>query len=414
MKDKASSDFLKEENIRSEFPLLKNKGEEFIYLDTAATSHKPYKVLKELDNFYKNLNSNVHRGLYSLSEKATEAFEYSRSRVANFINARYDHEIIFTKGATEAINLVALSWGEENIKEGDEIVITILEHHSNLIPWQRLAYKKNAKLKIIYPNKQGVVNGFKLSSQISEKTKLVAFTHISNVTGAVLPIKELTEIAHRSGAYVLIDAAQSVGHMLIDVQNIDCDWLVFSGHKMYGPTGVGILYGKEAVLNSTSPCFFGGGMVKEVTLSKSVWDDLPYKYEAGTPPLAEAIALKSAVEFLEDQGLNSIKDREKDLTIYAEKELLSLGVEVIGPPADLDKGPIISFVLPGVHAHDVVYLAGERGVCLRAGHHCAEPLHRELGISASCRVSLGVYNRYFDIDRLVEVLREVKRTFKVK
>ena len=400
-------------DIRQQFPLLERSGEGLVYLDTAATSHKPREVLKELGRFYGHLNSNIHRGLYPLSEKATEAFEGARSQIARFLNARFSREVIFTKGTTEAVNMVALSWGETHIESGDEIVVTVLEHHSNLVPWQQLAGRKGATLKTVRPDEKGFIDVENLRSLLSERTKLVALAHISNAAGTILPVKQLTRAAQAAGARVLVDAAQSVAHLSIDVQDLGADWLVFSGHKMYGPTGVGVLYGREEVLQATEPCFFGGGMIREVTLSKSRWSESPYKFEAGTPPLAEAAALARATELIERWGREKIALWEEELTEYALQELFALGVRVWGPPVNIKRGPVVSFTLPGAHPHDVAHLAGERGVCLRAGHHCAEPLHWEWGITASCRISFGVYNQSADVDRLIEVLKEVKKTLRV-
>ena len=354
----------------------------------------------------------MHRGIYPLSERATEYYEGTREKVKKFINATKRQEIVFTKSATEAINLVAYTWGEENIKSGDEILVSILEHHSNFISWQQLAKRKGAILKIVMYDDLGRVTTAQVKKQLSKKTKLVAITHFSNVTGTILPINEIIKEAHKVGASVLVDAAQSVAHMPIDVQAIDCDWLVFSGHKMYGPTGVGVLFGKEKILDSMPPFLFGGGMIDKVTLENSTWAPLPEKFEAGTPPIAEVVALAKAIDMLEKIGFDAIVNYEKELTAYSLEKLQTIkGITILGPQDTKDRGGVISFILKGIHPHDIATIAGDRGVAIRAGHHCAQPLHDHWKIPASCRLSLAIYNSKEDIDVLVEAIKESKKIF---
>ncbi len=400
--------------IKNTFPIFKNLGRKFSYLDSAATTQKPQAVIDKLNFFYANLNSNVHRSVYPLSEHSTEAYEHARDRIASFIKASDRQEIIFTKSATEAINLVAYSWGEANIKSGDEILVSMLEHHSNFVPWQQLAKRKNAILKIIPCDENNLITLENIRKCLSPKTKIIAITHLSNVTGTIVPIKNIIEEAHEIGACVLVDAAQSIAHAPIDVNTLDCDWLVFSGHKMYGPTGVGVLYGKKKILESMAPFLFGGGMVKNVEVHEFQSLDLPYKFEAGTPPIAEVVALAMAVDFLEEIGMEAIMDYEENLTKYALEKLRNVsGLRILGPSNMLDRAGIISFNIDGAHAHDVASLVAERGSCIRAGHHCAQPLHKHLQLQASCRMSLAIYNSKEDIDALVEALNYAKKTLKI-
>src|SRR3989344_2834667 len=379
---------MKHELIKNKFPFFNKSIKDYAYLDNASTSQKLQSVIDELNFFYTELNSNVHRGIYPLSERATEYYEGTREKVKKFINATKRQEIIFTKSATEAINLVAYTWGEQNIKAGDEILVSILEHHSNFVPWQQLAKRKEAILKVVMCDSSGRITAAQVKKQLSKKTKLVAITHFSNVTGTILPIAEIIKEAHRVGALALVDAAQSAAHIPIDVQKLNCDWLVFCGHKIYGPTGVGVLYGKAEILNSMPPFLFGGGMIKEVTLKKSTWAPLPEKFEAGTPPIAEVVALSKAIELLEEIGFDAIMNYENELTEYGLEKLAQIkGLKIFGPQDNKNRGGIISFTIKGIHPHDIASIAGERGVAIRAGHHCAEPLHKYWGISASCRLS---------------------------
>jgi len=396
------------------FPIFNNNHEKFAYLDNAATTHKPQSVLDSLMYFYTTLNSNVHRSVYLLGEKATEVYENSRDVVASFIKASDRREIIFTKSTTESVNLVAYSWGEANISVGDEIVVSILEHHSNYLPWEQLAKRKKAILKIIPLGKNNDITIENVRSCLSNKTKIVAITHISNVTGTITPVKDITREAHAVGALVLVDAAQSIAHVPIDVKDLDCDWLVFSGHKMYGPTGVAVLYGKKNILESMPPFLFGGGMVRDITNEKIEWAELPNKFEAGTPSIAEVVVLGTAIKFLEKIGFDSIIQHERELTTYAFQKLKTIEkVITVGSPGLAAQGAIISFVVEGSHPHDIASLLGEYGVCVRAGHHCAAPLHSYLNIQASCRLSLAIYNSKEDIDMLIDGLKYAKKTLKI-
>ncbi len=399
---------------KDKFPIFNNIHTKFVYLDNASTTHKPQSVIDSINYYYTNLNSNVHRSIYPLGERATEAYEHTRNLVSNFIKASDRQEIIFTKSATESINLVAYSWGETNIKAGDEILVSILEHHSNFLPWQQLAKRKGAILKIIPCDENGIITMENVRKYLSAKTKLVAITHLSNVTGTIPPIKDIIKEAHAVGAHVLIDSAQSIAHIPAHVVDLDCDWLVFSGHKMYGPTGVGVLYGKKNILESMPPFLFGGGMVRQITDENTEWAELPSKFESGTPPIAEVVALASAIKFLENIGLDSILEYEKELTVYALEKLKTVEkLTIIEPSDSLHRGGVISFNVKGAHAHDLASLVGEYGVCIRAGHHCAEPLHRALDLPASCRLSLAVYNSMEDIDMLIDALNYAKQTLKI-
>lgn len=396
------------------FPIFNNLEKRFVYLDNAATTHKPQSVIDALTYFYANLNSNVHRSVYPLSEQATEAYEHARDKVVKFIKASDRQEIVFTKSTTESINLVAYSWGDNNIKAGDEILVSILEHHSNFLPWQQLAKRKSAILKVIPLDENGLITMENVRKCLSSKTRIIAITHLSNVTGTIPPIKDIIVEAHTLGAKVLIDAAQSIAHTPIDVMDLDCDWLVFSGHKMYGPTGVAVLYGKKDILESMTPFLFGGGMVREITSEKTEWAELPSKFEAGTPPIAEVVALAESIKFLEEVGLDSIMQYEKELTKYALEKLKTVEkLTVIGRSGSADQSGIISFVVEGAHAHDIASLVGEHGVCIRAGHHCAAPLHDDLNLPASCRLSLALYNSKEDIDLLIDALNYAKKTLKI-
>lgn len=398
--------------IKKQFPIFGN-DKNLVYLDNAATTQKPQEVLDALEDFYVRFNSNIHRGIYSLSELATEKYEQARLKAVQFINAASAREIIFVKNATEAINLVAYTWGEKNIKAGDEILVSVAEHHSNFVPWQQLARRKRAVFKIIPINSEGLITKENIIQQLSNKTKLLAIHHISNVLGTIAPLNEVIKIAQKFGARVLVDAAQGVAHLPVDVQKLDCDWLAFSGHKMYGPTGVGVLYGKEELLADMPPFMFGGGMIKSVQLENSDWADLPQKFEGGTPPIAEVIGLEAAIDFIERFGFDRIRKHEEDLLNYGLSRLSEMKeVEIYGPKNSRDCRGIISFNLEGVHSHDVATLVNDKGIALRAGYHCAQPLMAALGTPATCRISFGVYNSREDIDRLVSALQYVLSVLK--
>lgn len=389
-------------NVRSDFSF---KG---TYLDSGATSQKPKVVLDAVNNFYVNSCANVHRGVNSLAQSATDLFESSRGVIANFIGADKS-QIIFTRNATEAINLVALSWGVANVKQGDTILLTQMEHHSNLVPWQLLAKKVGAKIEFVPIDVEGRLDLSVAKRLLSKKPKLFAFTHVSNVLGCINPVKELVSEAHKHGVVVLVDAAQSVSRLPIDVKEFDCDFLVFSGHKLYAPFGIGVLFGRKSLLDSMPPVFGGGDMIKSVSFEKSSWNDVPWKFEAGTPNVPGAVGLAAAIDYLEALGFDAIESHERALIQCALEGLDSLGcVEVYGPKERLG---VISFNLGDMHAHDVSSVLDERGVCVRSGNHCAQPLMAALKIQSCARMSFGVYTTKEDIDRAIDALRKAKEVF---
>ncbi len=400
--------------IREDFPLLQQtmNGKPLVYLDSAATSQKPEAVIRAMDEYYRQSNANVHRGVYALAERATEQYEGARKKIQKFINAKSYREIIYTRNTTEAINLVAYAWGRKNIHAGDEIVTTLLEHHSNIVPWQLLAQEKNATLKFIDVDEQGHLRAEQFETLITEKTKLVAATMASNVTGTLTPIRQIIDRAHSVGAVCVVDAAQSVPHMPVDVQSLDVDFLAFSGHKMLGPF-VGILYGKRALLEKMEPFMSGGDMIREVHQDFSTWNDLPWKFEAGTPAIAEAIGLGVAVDYLTALGMENVRAHERDLAAYALDQMSGLdGIRILGPLNADERGGVIAFSIPEVHPHDVAQVFDREGICVRAGHHCAMPLHEYYGLAATTRASFYVYNVPEEIDKLVETLAKVRRIFK--
>ncbi|MFN9175222.1 MAG: SufS family cysteine desulfurase [Synechocystis sp.] len=397
--------------VRTDFPLLNQtiNGHPLVYLDNAATSQKPRAVLQALMHYYENDNANVHRGAHQLSMRATESYEGSRDKVAGFINAKSRQEIVFARNATEAINLVAYSWALNNLKAGDEIITTVMEHHSNFVPWQQVAAKTGAVLKFVELSEE---EGFDLEyfeRLLSEKTKLVAVVHISNTLGCVNPVAEISRLAHQAGAKVLIDACQSAPHYPLDVQAIDCDWLVASGHKMCGPTGIGFLYGKEAVLEAMPPFLGGGEMIDEVTFEGFTWGELPHKFEAGTPAIAEAIALGAAVDYLTAIGMDKIHAYEQELTQYLFKQLRQIpNLRLYGPlpeEIDGDRAALAAFNVKGLHASDISALLDQDGVAIRSGHHCTQPLHSLMEASGSARASLSFYNTREEIDRFIDSLQ---------
>ncbi len=399
--------------IREDFPILQQMihGKPLVYLDSTATSQKPESVIRVLDEYYRKHNANVHRGVYYLSEEATARYEGARKKVQKFINAKSYREIIFTRNATEAINLVAYTWGRQNIKAGDEIVATLLEHHSNIVPWQLLAQEKEAVLKFVGVDEQGRLRVDEIESLITPRTRLVAATMMSNVTGTITPIKQIVARAHAVGAVCVIDGAQAVPHLSVDVQGLDLDFLAFSGHKMLGPF-IGVLYGKRALLDAMPPFLGGGDMIREVHLDHSKWNELPWKFEAGTPAVAEGIGLGAAVDYLSGLGMEHVRAHERDLTAYALDRVQRLdGLRLVGP-LDLEaRGGIVSFDLEGVHPHDVAQILDREGICVRAGHHCAMPLHEHYGLAATTRASFYVYNTPEDVDKLVETLGRVRQIF---
>jgi cysteine desulfurase/selenocysteine lyase len=393
--------------IREQFPVLnrKVKGRSLIYFDNAATSQKPQQVLDTLLHYYSNYNANIHRGIHTLAEEATAAFEETRDAVQQFIHSPSREHIIFTRGTTEGINLVAYTWGRQNIKAGDEIIVSAMEHHSNIVPWQILCEEKNAVLKIIPVNDAGELLMDAYQKLLGPKTKLVSVVHASNVLGTVNPVKQMIELAHAAGAVVLVDGAQSAVHMEIDVQEMDCDFFAFSAHKIYGPTGVGILYGRKEILESM-PVFMGGGeMIKEVTFPKTTYNDLPYKFEAGTPNIADTIAFKTALLFLKNTGREKIRKHEDELLHYATDRLEQIpGLRIIGRAKE--KVSVISFVIENAHPQDIGILLDNRGIAVRTGHHCAEPLMQRFNIPGTVRASFAVYNTKEEVDELVTGLQK--------
>jgi cysteine desulfurase/selenocysteine lyase len=398
--------------VRADFPILHQQvnGKPLVYLDNAATSQKPLLVLDTHRNYYEKYNSNVHRGAHILSAKATEAFEAARDKVAGFINAVSRQEIVFTRNATEAINLVAYCWGMNNLRQGDEIILSVMEHHSNLVPWHFVAQKTGAVLQFVEltPDETFDLEHFK--KLVSDKTKLVSVVHVSNTLGCISPVQEICALAHQYGAKVLIDACQSVPHMPINVQQIDCDWLVASGHKMCAPTGIGFLYGKLELLNSMPPFLGGGEMIAEVFLDHSTYADLPHKFEAGTPAIGEAIALGAAVDYLTSIGMDKIYTYEAELTSYLFEQLEQIPqLRIYGPHpkvAGLGRAALAAFTAGEIHPNDISTLLDQEGIAIRSGHHCTQPLHRHLAISGTARASLSFYNTREEIDIFVKALKE--------
>ncbi|MHB8620351.1 MAG: cysteine desulfurase, partial [Chloroflexota bacterium] len=402
------------DRVRQDFPILQREvhGKRLVYLDSAATSQKPESVIRTLDHYYRTYNANVHRGVYSISEEATERYEGARDKVQRFIGAGQRESIIFTRGTTESINLVAYSWGRANVGPGDEIVLTELEHHSNLVPWQILAAEKGAVLKHIPLLADGGLDMDEARRLITDRAKLVAASQMSNVLGTINPVAELAELAHAVGAVILVDGAQSVPHMPVDVRDLDCDFLAFSGHKMLGPTGSGVLYGKAALLDAMPPFMGGGDMIRKVWLDRATYNELPWKFEAGTPSVAEAIGLGAAVEYLEEVGMDAVRRHEKSLTAYALDKLAAMpDVEVHGPRSVDVRGGAISFCLGDIHPHDLATNLVQEGVCIRAGHHCCHPLMRKLGVSATARASFYIYNDQQDVDDFVRSLDIARQVF---
>ncbi|OCS85603.1 cysteine desulfurase [Caryophanon tenue] len=401
-------------DIKSYFPILNQEinGHPLVYLDSAATSQKPIQVIEAVKNYYELDNSNVHRGVHSLGNRATDAYEGARDKVRKFINATSTKEIIFTRGTTTSINLVASGYARQNLKEGDEIVITYMEHHANLIPWQQAAKATGAVLKYIDLEADGTITLENVRKQITPNTKIVAMGMASNVMGSINPIKEVTQIAHENGAIMVVDAAQGAPHLRIDVQDLDCDFLAFSGHKMCAPTGIGVLYGKQAILENMEPVEFGGEMIDFVGLYDATWKELPWKFEGGTPIIAGAVGLGAAIDFLEEIGLDNIAAHEHALAAYAMDQLETIDGLVIYGPRDANKRcGLVTFNLDDVHPHDVATVLDMNGVAVRAGHHCAQPLMKWLNVSATARASFYVYNDEKDIDKLVAGLRTAKEYF---
>lgn len=402
-------------DIRADFPILDQQvnDEPLVYLDNAATTQKPKAVVEALTHYYYNDNANVHRGVHTLAERATEKFETAREKVRAFINARSTKEVLFTRGTTTSLNWIAASYGEANITAGDEIVISYMEHHSNLVPWQQLAIRKRATLKYIKMNADGTLDMADAQQQITDKTKIVAIAQVSNVLGVVNPIKELAKIAHQHGAVMVADGAQSLPNMPVDVQDLDCDFLAFSGHKMLGPTGIGGLYAKEALLNEMPPIEFGGEMIDFVNLFDSSWSQLPWKFEAGTPDISGAIGLGAAIDYLNQFGMAAVHEHEQKLVDYVLPKLLAIdGLTVYGPHDPAKHTGVIAFNLDGLHPHDLATGLDMEGVAVRAGHHCAQPLMKYLQVPATARASFYIYNTKADADRLVDAIVATKEFFK--
>ncbi|MGH1392981.1 MAG: cysteine desulfurase [Trichormus sp.] len=400
------------DKVRADFPLLRQEinDKPLVYLDNAATSQKPFFVLNALRDYYEEYNANVHRGAHTLSAKATDAYEGARDKIAKFINAASRQEIVYTRNASEAINLVAYSWGMNNLKAGDEIILSVMEHHSNIVPWQFVAQKTGAVLKFVELTPEETFDLEQFKQLISEKTKLVSIVHVSNTLGCINPVAEIAKIAHRYGAKFLVDACQSVPHMPVDVQQIDCDWLVASGHKMCAPTGIGFLYGKLELLEAMPPFFGGGEMIAEVYLDHSTYAELPHKFEAGTPAIGEAIAIGAAIDYLTNIGMDKIHAYEAELTAYLFQELAKIPqVRIYGPKPDgrgEGRAALAAFTVEGIHANDLSTLLDQEGVAIRSGHHCTQPLHRHLGLPATARVSLSFYNTREEIDIFIKALKE--------
>lgn len=405
-------DALDWERIRADFPILKRTvhGKPLIYLDSAATSQKPQTVLDTMDDYYVTCNANIHRGVYEISETATRRYEEARSKIARFINAKSSREVIYTRNTTEAINLVAYSWARANLHEGDVVLLSKMEHHSNLVPWQILAGERGIKLRFLDVSPRGTLVLDNLREML-EGVRLVSLTQMSNVLGTINPVADIIPEAHAAGALVLLDAAQSVPHLPVDVQALDADFLAFSGHKMCGPTGIGILYARRDLLEAMPPFLGGGDMISTVTLDGFTTNELPWKFEAGTPSIAEAIGLGAAVDYLNGIGMENIHTRERELTAYALDKVRGMqGVTVYGPDAE-DKGGVLSFEIKGVHPHDIATLLDSEGICVRAGHHCCQPLMQHLDVPALARASFYVYTRFADIDALVEGIVKVQKVF---
>jgi len=401
-------DFLKD------FPVLKadENGARLVYLDSGATTQKPVQVLEAIENYYKVNNANPHRGAYKLSIDATQAYDDAREKIRKFIDAEFSKEVIFTKNATEGFNLIASSYGMNNLNEGDEIVISIAEHHSNLIPWQIVARAKKATLKYMYVNENGEIPEEEIKNKITERTKLVSITHVSNALGTINPVKEIIKYAHSKGSKVIVDGSQSVPHMKVSVRDLDADFLVFSGHKLLGPMGIGIVYGKKELLESMPPYIVGGDMIEYVYEQEATFAELPSKFEGGTQNVEGAVGLAAAIDYLENIGMERIDEIEKELTGYAIEKFKELPYVKIYGPKDLSRrGGIISFDIEGVHPHDVASVFDSHGVAIRSGNHCAQPLMRYMGINATCRASLYFYNTKEDIDKLIEATKKTYEMF---
>jgi cysteine desulfurase / selenocysteine lyase len=405
-------------DVRADFPILARErpggGGSFVYLDSAATSQKPAQVIEAIDSYYRNSNANVHRGVYALAQEATDLFEGARERIATFLGGQTD-TTIFTRNATEAINLVAYSWGREHVGEGDEVLITHMEHHSNIVPWQLLCQEKGAKLRYLHVDDEGQLSLDELDSVLAEgRVKLVSVAHVSNVLGTINPVAEIAARARAAGAVSVIDASQAVPQMPVDLREIDADFYAWTGHKALGPTGIGVLHGRRELLLDMRPFLGGGDMIATVGFDTSTWNELPWKFEAGTSPIAEAVGLGAAIDYLAELGMDRVRAHERDLTAYGLERMAEIeGLRVFGPTDPDRRGGVISFELEGIHPHDLAELCDRQGVCIRAGHHCAQPLMREMGVPATARASFHVYNSRADVDSLVEALQGARDVFEL-
>ena len=397
-------------NFKNEFPILQER--KISYLDSGATTQKPQCVIDAIESYYKECNANPHRGAYSLSIEATEKYESTREKVAKFINAKNREKIIFSKNATESLNLISYSYGLDNLKKDDEVVLSIMEHHSNLVPWQYVTKKTNSKLKFMYINKEYELSKEEIESKITDKTKVVGITHVSNVLGTINNVKEIIKYAHKKGAVVIVDASQSIPHMKIDVQDLNADFLVFSGHKMFAPLGIGVLYGKKELLNKMPPFLMGGDMIEYVYEQNTTFAPLPNKFEAGTQNVEGVIGLGAAIDYIEKIGYKEIQNVEETITKYAVNGLSKLDfLEIYITPHSENHSSVISFNIKGVHPHDVASILDSNGVCVRSGNHCAQPLLRYLGMDSTCRASFSIYNTKEDVDNLVEALKKAYKMF---
>ena len=399
-------------HVRKDFPILHQlvNGKPLVYLDNGATSQKPQCVIDALVRYYTTDNANVHRGVHTLSQRATDDYENARSKIRSFLNAASDQEIIYTRGTTESINLVAQTFGRQNIGPGDEIIVSNMEHHSNIVPWQILCEEKGSKLRVVPIDDSGELLVDEFEAMLGPRTKLVSITHVSNALGTIVPVARIVELAHAHGVPVLLDGAQAVPHMRVDVRSLDCDFYVFSGHKLFGPTGIGVLYGKAELLDSMSPYQGGGEMIKSVTFEKTIYADLPYKFEAGTPNIAGAIGLGEAIDYVEALGFDRIMAHEQELLDYGARALSSIeGVQIIGTAAH--KSGILSFIMDGVHPHDIGTILDAEGIAVRTGHHCAQPVMERFQIPATARASMAMYNTKEDIDALVLGIDRVIEVF---
>ena len=404
--------------IRQDFPILKRKvngNKTLIYLDNAATTQKPISVMNAIYNYYMNYNSNIHRAVHQLAEEATFEYEKTREKVAKFINAHSADEIIFTRNATEAINLVSYSWGRTNVNKGDRVVITEIEHHSNIVPWQILTQEKGAKLDYIGIDNNGYLNMEDCKKYLQrDKVKLLSISHMSNVLGTIVPINEIIEMAHQNGILVMVDGAQSVPHMPVDVQDMDCDFMVFSAHKMLGPTGVGVLYAKKEILNEMQPFIGGGDMIKEVHKHKTIYNDLPYKFEGGTPNIAGVIGFGAAVDYLKRIGMHNVREHEIEITSYAIKAIADIkGIILYGPSDANHRGGVVAFNIGDIHPHDLATIMNDHGIAIRSGHHCAQVLMERLDIAAASRTSFYIYNTKEEVDKFINALDEARRIFRI-